>query len=304
MQLKIKRSQREAGLISKTAVFIIDARVVFTANEERNVQRYKLWNEHIYSSESAKKSWINAELSKDGSTSGGLKTLTHSILAAFKLNVTVRSIHSGQHIECKNLDELIFAEECIKTACKTLREYLDVASTFNGSEVLYEYQDGEVAVIARSIAPEPALITAPGPDQHTSNSSSDIADAEYEEYSPESDTSGPDYDQASNGQSSSDGGDWGDWLNNNLPVVAAAIGVLLLFLVIIFIATKHTDPVQITTTEQTSQGIPEGYTGAVFYKNGNMVIPETGNGIMQDPCDHGFTDAGKQGAIQFYRCNN
>lgn len=163
MQLKIKRSQRDGGIISKTAIFIIDARVVFTPEEQRHVDRYRLWNEHIYSSESAKKSWMNAELSKDGTTSGGLKTLTHSLLASFKLNVTVRSIYSGQHIECKNLEELIYAEECIKTACVHLREYLDIASTFNGSEILIDYSTNEPEIIARSIptAPEPALIAPP-----------------------------------------------------------------------------------------------------------------------------------------------
>lgn len=156
MQLKITRSQRESGILSKTAVFIIDARVVFTPEEQRHVAHYKLWNEHIYSSQSANKSWAEAQAHGSEWKAGGggaFKSLAHSVIASFKLNVTVASIYNGQNIECKSLDELIFAEECIKTACKTLREYLDVAATFNGAEVLYEIEGGEAVVIARAIPP-------------------------------------------------------------------------------------------------------------------------------------------------------
>lgn len=159
MQLKIRRSQRDGGVISKHAVFMLDARVQLTQEEHRHIDRYKLWNEHIYSSESAHKSWAKAEVAADGSTGGGLKSLAHSIAAAFKLNVTIRSIHSGQHIECKSLEELLFAEECIKTACKNLQEYLAVAATFNGSEILIDYSTDEPEIVARSIVPQPALIT-------------------------------------------------------------------------------------------------------------------------------------------------
>ena len=45
MQLKIKRSQREGGIVSKNMIFCIDAIVHFTPEEAASVKRYKLEGE-------------------------------------------------------------------------------------------------------------------------------------------------------------------------------------------------------------------------------------------------------------------
>ena len=76
------------------------------------------------------------------------------------------------------MDELIYAEDCIKTACVHLREYLDIASTFNGSEILIDYSTTEPEILARSIptAPEPALITH---DQYEAVEYSEPIDDDY-----------------------------------------------------------------------------------------------------------------------------
>lgn len=163
MQLVITRSQRDTGVISKSALFCLDARVQFTADEQKCVNRYKLWNEHIYSSESAHKSMAKADANRanfDAGGGGAFKALAHTIVAAFKLNVTVKSIHAGQHIECKSLDELLFAEACIMTACEKLKEYLDKASTFDGRQVLFDFDTGEAKAVARSVSPNPILVSS------------------------------------------------------------------------------------------------------------------------------------------------
>ena len=54
VQLKIKRSQKKT-LISGSAVFCLDARVMFTPPEAGNVSRYRLEKECIYNSEASKR---------------------------------------------------------------------------------------------------------------------------------------------------------------------------------------------------------------------------------------------------------
>ena len=55
MQLKLKRSQREGGIMSATVIFCLDARVEFTRAAQQNVTRYKLANQVIYKSEAPKR---------------------------------------------------------------------------------------------------------------------------------------------------------------------------------------------------------------------------------------------------------
>ena len=51
MQLKLRRSQRDGGIIARNVIFCLDARVEFTSEEQRHITRYKLQNEVIYNSE-------------------------------------------------------------------------------------------------------------------------------------------------------------------------------------------------------------------------------------------------------------
>jgi hypothetical protein len=60
-------------------------------------------------------------------------------MMALSLNVTVDGLISGQHIECKDLDELLGAESAIIEACQNAKGYLDVASTFDGREQVLEF---------------------------------------------------------------------------------------------------------------------------------------------------------------------
>lgn len=60
-------------------------------------------------------------------------------MMALSLRITVDGLMNGQHIECKDLDELLGAEAAILNACKSLRAYLDTAQTFDGREEVLEF---------------------------------------------------------------------------------------------------------------------------------------------------------------------
>ena len=185
MQLKITRSQRESGILSKTAVFIIDARVHLTHQEQQCVQRDKLGGLVIYDSAAKNRMMERSDNARAtpgrpidyqgevgsmlGSAASSMasgvfsatKSLAFAALASMKLSITINSLVQGQHVECKSLDELLGAEEAIMTACQNLKSYIDTASTFDGREILFSFDTGAAEVIATSATPAPMLVSDP-----------------------------------------------------------------------------------------------------------------------------------------------
>ena len=161
MQLKIRRSQRDGGVISKTAIFCLDARVEFTGEEKRHITRYKLGKEVIYNSEAAKRHLEKGDANLGSGAVGNLKALGSFVMARLNLNISIDSLERGQHVECKSLEELMGAEEAIMTACQNLKGYLDLAATFDGREVLFDFATGLAEPVAMAIAPSPALVVDP-----------------------------------------------------------------------------------------------------------------------------------------------
>ena len=159
MQLKLQRSQREGGVMSKTVIFCIDARVEFTPAEQASITRYKLQKQVIYNSEASKKHLDSAAGFQSGNSLGGnLRSLASVAMAAMNLNISIESLQRGQHIECKSLDELLGSEQAIMDACQNLRGYLDTAATFDGREVLIDFNTDEPHVVATATAPAPMLV--------------------------------------------------------------------------------------------------------------------------------------------------
>jgi hypothetical protein len=68
------------------------------------------------------------------------------VMARLALNISIASLGRGHHIECKDLHELLEAEDTVREACKNVTRYLEVADTFNGSELVVEYDKGEERV--------------------------------------------------------------------------------------------------------------------------------------------------------------
>jgi hypothetical protein len=135
MKLKIQRSQRTTGVVSKSILFCVDARVELTPQQQADVVKYKLGSQVIYNSEASKKHLANAD------ARGGLKGLASLAMAAMNLNITIDGLQRGQHIECKDLNEVCAAEEALKEACGNLKTNLDIAATFDGREIVFNFDN-------------------------------------------------------------------------------------------------------------------------------------------------------------------
>ena len=153
MQLKLKRSQRSGGIMGGKVIFALDARVDLTADEQGLVKKYALGKLVVYDSEARKKHQgatyghfdDAAHTSGNDLSSAGkslwksARGLASAAMMALSLRVTVDSLVGGQHIECKDLDELLGAEGAIRDACGSLKAYLETALTFDGREEVVEF---------------------------------------------------------------------------------------------------------------------------------------------------------------------
>jgi hypothetical protein len=151
MQLKLQRTQRMGGAFGNKVLFCLDARAEYAPAEQADIRKYKLGSEVIYSSRAAKKHLENAGAHLDRTQSGGTgeraaglaRGVVSLAMAKMQLSISIASLGRGHHIECKDLGELMEAEEAVMNACRNLRDYLKLAATFNGSIVLVDFEDGE-----------------------------------------------------------------------------------------------------------------------------------------------------------------
>ncbi len=153
MHLKLKRSQRSGGIMGGKVIFGLDARAELTPDEQGLVKKYALGKLIVYDSEARKKHQASAYGHfDDAANTPGLgassaarslwknaRGIASAALMALSLRVTVDSLTSGQHIECKDLDELLGAEAAILDACKNLKAYLETALSFDGREEVFEF---------------------------------------------------------------------------------------------------------------------------------------------------------------------
>ena len=144
MQLKLTRSQRAAGLTGGKIMFGLNARAELSPEEAELVRKYKLGKLVVYDSDARKKHNQSAYGHFDDAAGGGglwknARGLASAAMMALSLRVTVDSLVDGQHIECKELDELLGAEAAIRDACQSLQAYLETAVTFDGREEVVEF---------------------------------------------------------------------------------------------------------------------------------------------------------------------
>jgi hypothetical protein len=157
MCLKLKRSQRSSSF--GKPLFVLDARMEVTAEEAELVRKYRLGDDVIYESSSRQRhqeaTRAHLEMTKSGpgftdSTKSQLlgagstlyrlaRATVSATAAALSLRITVSSLMSGVHIECKSMGELLGAETAIVEAAQNLRSYLDTAATFDGREEIIEF---------------------------------------------------------------------------------------------------------------------------------------------------------------------
>jgi hypothetical protein len=161
MQLKIQRSQRRRG-VYKTVYFCLDVRADYTPEERGNIRRYHLGSQRIYNSRAARRHLDNAGAQLERTQAGpladrfaGLARGAYAMVRAnLALNISIDSIGRGHHIECNDLEELLEAEGTVRDACKNVTRYLQIAETFDGSEVVIEYDKGEERVHIAQPAPQ------------------------------------------------------------------------------------------------------------------------------------------------------
>ena len=146
MQLKLTRSQRTGGMMGNKVLFALDARAELSPADTELVRKYGLNKIVVYDSEARKKRTESAlgHFDEAGSTSPGkslwksARGIASAAMASLSLRITVESLTKGEHIECKELDELLGAEGAIREACASLKAYLETAQTFDGREEVIE----------------------------------------------------------------------------------------------------------------------------------------------------------------------
>lgn len=130
MKLKIRRSQKKA--VMGKAVFILDVRVGLEDDESELVRKYQLQKQVVYENATAAQN-LNSAQSGNVAALGGL--LMDRML---KRRFTIGDLIGGQHLECKDLAEVIAAEHQVGEACQNVANYLSVAKNFDGSEVIVD----------------------------------------------------------------------------------------------------------------------------------------------------------------------
>jgi hypothetical protein len=126
-------------MLGRSVMFMLDARLELTEEEAANVKKYGLGDEVIYNSAASQKHAEAAAAAVDRDTAGSfLSVLAQSAMHRLSLNITIDGLVRGQHIECKDLAELIAAENAIRQAAHTTRAFLETASTFDGREIVID----------------------------------------------------------------------------------------------------------------------------------------------------------------------
>jgi len=187
MQLKLQRSQRTRGITASTVFFCLDVRADYTPEEKSNINKYRLGPQVIYNSRAAQKhleaAGAHLDRTQEGPTGnrmmGLVRGATSLAMANMQLSISIASLGRGHHVECKDLEELLESEDTIRTACKNLTRYLEVASTFDGSELVVEYVNGEEKVHVAQDAP-PLLEYGGDPDPASGHQALISDDSAYE----------------------------------------------------------------------------------------------------------------------------
>ena len=113
---------------------ILDAKADYSNEEQANIKKYGLGSQNIYNSEAARRHGDNA-----AQGSSALKILASAAMAKLSLSITIDSLAQGHQVECQDLDELLGAEDAIRSASENLKGYLEIADSFDGREEVIEY---------------------------------------------------------------------------------------------------------------------------------------------------------------------
>ena len=128
MRLKFRRSQRMSGIMSKSAIFSLEARVDISSEEVAHIQKYKMGSEVLYTRER-----VAADTSGHASWRGVARNLAATATA---LTIRIDDLVKGTKVECKDILEMLDVESEILAACKNFRSVLASMAHFDGEEVI------------------------------------------------------------------------------------------------------------------------------------------------------------------------
>ncbi|MET0274034.1 MAG: hypothetical protein ABW360_13695 [Phenylobacterium sp.] len=124
MKLLLRRSQR-SGLLGKI-VFSLEVRASLTDEEHEHIRRYKFGEAVLYERKPMNEGGSN-EYAKLG----------HALAYRFlNLTISVNDLANGKIIECKDILDMLAAEQQVKEAAQNFKSVLAAAARFDGEEVL------------------------------------------------------------------------------------------------------------------------------------------------------------------------
>lgn len=124
MKLLLRRSER-ASTFGKP-IYVLDVRAELSPEEIGWIDKFKFGPSFLYT----RKGKPNV----DTSTVSGMGALL--LHYATDMTVSVNDLRQGKRIECKDIMEMLAAEEQIKEAAKNFGSVLRAASQFGGEEVI------------------------------------------------------------------------------------------------------------------------------------------------------------------------
>ena len=126
MKLLIRRDQRTGGLLGGKMIFVLHVRADIAQHEKDAIAQYKLSDCILYARDPV-------QLESEGGIGGVAKLWIKHML---NITVLVRDLVEGKTIECKDILEMLAAEEQVKTAAQNFVIMLRAAMGFGGEEVV------------------------------------------------------------------------------------------------------------------------------------------------------------------------
>ena len=99
MRIRFRRSQRMSGIMSKSAVFSLEARVDITDEEVDHIKKYKMGQEVVY-----KKERVSGSNGNDDTWTGLARNFASYATA---LTIRIDDLIKGTKIECKDIMEMM-----------------------------------------------------------------------------------------------------------------------------------------------------------------------------------------------------
>jgi hypothetical protein len=136
MKLKLRRSQKSGltGNVTFQLFFIVD----LNDEEAEALRKYKFGRLIVYETP---KGAAASEGFKVAAASGGIGDMGRSFASAmaakaFNQILSVDDMANGKEVTCKDITEMMAAEEQIKDACQSLARILHVCQHFDGEEII------------------------------------------------------------------------------------------------------------------------------------------------------------------------